>query len=230
MKKLVLLSALFLSACGGQQVSLQQQQLRQITVNGVGSAVSVPDQFNFTVVIEERGQSASELNQLVSEKTNQVVTLLQELKVDPKNIQSLQVQFNPWIEYNNQSQEQKGFILSRRIDISLDDLTLYDKAIDSVLQLKINRIEGFSYADSQAHQHYQAAIEQALLDAKNRASHMAEVLNLSLGKAVSITEQSQGQALRAEKTMAFRASADSGSLPGEMSTKAQVSVVFELVN
>jgi hypothetical protein len=229
MKKLVLLSLLLLSSCGPRS-PIQHGETRQITVNGVGSAISVPDQFNFTVVIEERGPSASELNQLVTEKTNQVVGLLAELKVDPKNIQSLQVQFNPWIEYNNQSQEQKGFILSRRIDISLDDLNLYDKAIDSVLQLKINRIEGFSYAASQAHQHYQLAIEQALLDAKNRASHMADVLDLSLGKALSITEQSQGQALRAEKTMAFRGSADSSSLPGEMSTKAQVSVVFELID
>tara|TARA_R110000868_G_scaffold149511_8_gene371976 strand:- start:2419 stop:3108 length:690 start_codon:yes stop_codon:yes gene_type:complete len=229
MKKLVLLSLLLLSSCAPRS-PIHHGETRQITVNGVGSAISVPDQFNFTVVIEERGPSASELNQLVSEKTNQVVNLLVDLKVDPKNIQSLQVQFNPWIEYNNQSQEQKGFILSRRIDISLDDLNLYDKAIDSVLQLKINRIEGFSYADSQAHQHYQVAIEQALLDAKTRASHMAEVLQLTLGKAISITEQSQGQALRAEKTMAFRASTDSASLPGEMTTKAQVSVVFELID
>lgn len=229
MKKLLLLSLLLLSACGPKP-PMHHGQSRQITVNGVGSAISVPDQFNFTVVIEERGPSASELNKLVTEKTNQVVSLLRKLKVDSDHIQSLQVQFNPWIEYNGQTQEQKGFILSRRIDISLDELDLYDKAIDSVLKLTINRIEGFSYADSQAHQHYQLAIEQALLDAKNRASHMAEVLDLSLGQAISISEQSQGQALRVEKTMAFRASADSGSLPGEMSTKAQVSVVFELID
>jgi uncharacterized protein YggE len=229
MKKIVLLSVLVLSACG-QNPSVVAPQTRQISVNGVGSAISVPDQFNFTVVIEERGASASELNKLVTEKTNEVVNLLAELKVDPNNIQSLQVQFNPWIDYNGQSQEQKGFILSRRIDISLDELGLYDNAIDSVLKLKINRIEGFSYADSQAHQHYQLAIEQALLDAKSRANHMAEVLGLTLGKALTISEQSQGQALRLEKTMAFRSNADSSSLPGEMSTKAQVSVVFELID
>lgn len=229
MKKLVLLSVLVLTACG-QNSPLLTPQTRQISVNGVGSSISVPDLFNFTVVIEERGASASELNKLVSEKTNQVVNLLAELKIDANNIQSLQVQFNPWIEYNNQVQEQKGFILSRQIDISLDDLALYDKAIDSILQLKINRIEGFSYADSQAHQHYQLAIEQALLDAKSRANHMAGVLGLTLGKALTISEQSQGQALRVEKTMAFGSSADSSSLPGEMSTKAQVSVVFELID
>lgn len=229
MKKLFLLSLLTLSACVPQAPMLQGQQ-RQITVTGTGSAVSVPNLFNFSVVLEERGTSASELNRVVTEKTNQVIQQLQDLKVDAKNIQSLQVQFNPWIEYNGQSQEQKGFILSRRIEISLDDLGQYDKVIDSVLQLKINRLEGFSYADSEAHEHYQMAVSQALLDAKGKASQMASVLQLKLGRAIAVSELSQGQALRAEKNMVFRASADTSSLPGEMSTKAQVSVVFELVD
>lgn len=229
MKSLLFLSVLLLSACGPKP-NIHHGQPRQITVTGVGSAASVPDQFNFTVVIEERGPSASELNILVSEKTKQVIAQLEKLKVKQKNIQSLQVQFNPWVEYNGQTQEQKGFVLSRRIDITLDDLGLYDKSIDAVLKLNITRIEGFSYADSQAYEHYQSAIEQALLDARKRAENMANVLDLELGKALSISEQSQGQAQRAEKSMVLRAMADSSSLPGEMSTRAQVSVIFELVD
>jgi uncharacterized protein len=229
MKKLVFISVLLLSACQPKP-PLHHGQVRQINVNGVGSVVSVPDQFNFTVVIEERGPTAGELNKVVSEKTNKVLALLDDINVPSKNIQSLQVQFNPWIEYSGQTQEQKGFILSRRIDISLDELSLYDKAIDSVLTLKINRIENFSYSDTKAYEHYQSAIEQALLDAEHRASQMAKVLDLSLGKALSISEQSQGQALQENKVQAFRARADTTSLPGEMATQAQVSVVFELVD
>ena len=229
MKKLVLLSVLLVSACG-QNPTISAVQTRQISVNGVGSTQSVPDKFNFTVVVEERGQSASELNKLVSEKTNEVVNLLQDLDVEPENIQSLQVQFAPWIEYNGQTQEQKGFVLSRQIHISLDNLDLYDRAIDSVLELKINRIEGFSYSNSQAHKHYQLAIKSALLDAQNRASHMAEVLGLQLGKAISISEQSQGQPLMQEKVYATRGRMVSDSMPGQMDTQAQVSVVFELLN
>ena len=228
-KLLLLLSVLVLAACG-QSPSAVSPQTRQISVNGVGSAQSVPDRFNFTVVVEERGESASDLNKLVAEKTHQVVTLLRDLNVEPDNIQSLQVQFNPWIEYTGQTQQQKGFILSRQIHISLDDLTLYDRAIDSVLELKINRIEGFSYSNSQAHVHYQQAIKAALLDAQTRANHMAEVLGLRLGKAISVSEQSQGQPVLQEKVFSTRARMTSDSMPGQMDTQAQVSVVFELLN
>ncbi|KXI29042.1 SIMPL domain-containing protein [Paraglaciecola hydrolytica] len=229
MKKLVILSLLLLSACGPKP-PMHHGESRQITVNGLGSVQSVPDRFNFTVVVEERGESASELNKRVSDKTKQVVSLLTELKVEPKNIQSLQVQFNPWIEYNDNTQEQKGFILSRQIQISLDDLTLYDQAIDSVLQLKINRIEGFSYSNSKGAAHYQDAIKYALLDAQTRASHMAETLGLKLGKAISISEQSQGQPVMREKIYSTRARMASDSMPGQMDTEAQVAVVFELLN
>ncbi|MDP5031087.1 MAG: SIMPL domain-containing protein [Paraglaciecola sp.] len=229
MKKLLLSSVLLLTACGPTPPHHPAQQ-RQITVTGVGSAVSVPDQFNFTVVIEERGETASDLNRIVNEKTNQVIEQLKKLDVKEKNIQSLQVQFNPWVEYNGQTQEQKGFILSRRIDITLDKLSLYDKAIDSVLKLNITRIEGFSYSNSKAYEHYQSAIEQALQDAQQRAEHMAEVLDLELGSAITVSEQSQGQAMQAKNTMRLRSMAESSSLPGEMNTTAQVSVVFELVD
>lgn len=229
MKRLVFLSVFVLASCG-QNAVMTTNQSRQITVNGVGSATSVPDEFNFTVVIEEKGALASELNKIVSAKTEKVIQAMKGLRVDPEHIQSLQVQFNPWIEYQEQTQVQKGFILSRRINIGLDDLNSYDAAVDAVLQLKINRIEGFSYADSQAREHYQLAVGQALLDAKMRATHMAETLNLNLGKAISISEQSQGQPMQFEKVRTLRSSADSVSMPGEMSTQAQVSVVFELID
>jgi uncharacterized protein YggE len=229
MKKLLLSSVLLLTACGPKPPMHLTQQ-HQITVTGVGSAASVPDKFSFTVVIEERGALASELNLLVSEKTKQVIEQLEKLKIKEKNIQSLQIQFNPWIEYNGQTQEQKGFVLNRRIDITLDDLAKYDKAIDEVLKLKINRIEGFSYSDSRAHEHYQTAIKQALLDAKDRASRMADVLDLELGEAISVSELSQGQAMPEGKVMALRSRVTSDSMPGEMSTTAQVSVVFELID
>lgn len=229
MKKLLILSVFLLSACG-QSTAADSAQNRQISVNGVGSSVSVPDRFNFTVVVEERGPSASELNRQLAEKTKQVVALLTELEVDPKNIQSLHVQFNPWIEYNDQTPVQKGFVLSRQIHISLDDLSLYDQAIDSVLQLKINRIEGFNYTNSQASKHYQTAMKNALLDAKDRAAHMAEVLGLKLGKAITVSELSQGQPAMEEKVFSTRARMVSDSLPGQMDTQAQVSVVFELLD
>lgn len=229
MKKLIILSLLLLSACGPKP-PMQLGQQRQITVTGLGSVVSVPDRFSFTVIIEERGPLASELNALVAEKTAQVIEQLQKLKVKDKNIRSLQVQFSPWVEYNGQTPEQKGFILSRRIDITLDDLAMYDKSIDAVLQLKINRIEGFSYSNSQTQEHYQSAVKQALLDAKRRAERMADVLDLELGKALLVSELSQGQVVPEGKFMALRSRGESDSMPGEMSTSAQVSVVFELID
>ena len=229
MKKLVLLSVLALSGCN-IDAELSQSSPRQISVNGMGSELSVPDQFNFSVVIEERGSSASELNQLIASKTEVLIEALLALGIEERDIRSTQVQFYPWVEYVEQTQQHKGFILNRQIQLSLNDVALYDKAIDTVLQQKINRIEGFSYADSQASQRYQRALELALQDAKLKASLMAAELDMQLGRTLNINELSQGQVQSKEAFMTARTRMASDSLPGEMSTQAQVAVSFELVD
>jgi uncharacterized protein len=229
MNKILLFCVLLLSGCG-EVSSSTDTPLRQITVNGVGSVTSVPDRFHFTVVIEERGAEASKLNALVNEKTATVIEQLLALDVPEKNIQSLQVQFNPWIEYLDQREIQKGFILVRQIQVTLEQLSQYDQAIDKMLTLNITRIQGFNYSNSQAHEHYQSTIERALLDAQVRAEKMAKVLGLNLGKALSVNEQSQSQAPTELKMMAMRSRVSSDSMPGEMDTSANVSVVFELEN
>lgn len=227
MNKILVFCVLLLTGCGQVSSSIVTP-VRQIAVNGVGSVTSVPDRFHFTVVIEERGAEASKLNAVVNEKTASVVEQLLALGVPEKNIQSLQVQFNPWIEYLEQREIQKGFILVRQIQVTLEQLSQYDEAIDKMLTLKVTRIQGFNYSNSQAHEHYQAAIEHALLDAQMRAEKMAKVLGLTLGKALNITEQSQSLAPTELKVMAMRSRVSSDSMPGEMDTSANVSVVFEL--
>jgi uncharacterized protein YggE len=203
------------------------QQLRIIEVSGVGSVFSVPDRFSFNLSIEQKGRVAAELNKAIVEKTSTVVQALFKIGVDKKAIQSLQIQFNPWIEYNGNSQEQKGFILTRQITITLQSLTQYEQAIDTVLNLGVSNINQFSFTNSQIDENYQAALNQALLHAKQRATDLAKVLDLKLGAVISISEQSSGQVMpMAFKTRQFQAS-DSYQA-GEMSTEAKVKVVFAL--
>lgn len=226
---LLVLVILMISSCGNVK-QIASNTPRLITVNGIGSATSVPDVFNFSVIIEEKGKLAHALSAVVNDKTQQVVNLLTQLKVEEKNIQSLQVQLNPWIEFNGQSQQQKGFVLTRKISVALHNLKQYDQAIDGLMNLNVARIEGFNFTSSHAQQDYQQALQNALMNAKSSANNMAEILQLKLGRVVSINESSQGQAqpvLRA-RTMQFKESSD--SLAGEMTTEAQVNVVFELTD
>lgn len=202
---------------------------RHIRVSGVGSVVSTPDLFSFVVHIEEKGQLAGDLNQVIVAKTAKVVATLVEIGVPKKAIQSLQVRFNPWIEYKREGNEQKGFILSRKINVTMDKLDQYDKAIDALLMIGITRIDGFTSSTSKSAQNYQSALQQALLNAKSRATKMAETLGLKLGKVMTISEQSSGQVVPMQ-IQAFRDAKTSSYEPGEMATQARVEVTFSLTD
>lgn len=201
---------------------------RQIKVSGVGSVASTPDLFSFVVHIEEKGQLAGDLNKIIVAKTKKVITTLIEIGVPKKSIQSLQVRFNPWIEYKSEGNQQKGFILSRKINVTMDKLDQYDKAIDALLSIGITRIDGFSSTTSKSTENYQTALQQALLNAKSRANNMAETLGLKLGKVMTISEQSTGSVAPVQMD-ALRSAKISSYQPGEMATHARVEVIFSLI-
>lgn len=216
--------------CAGNSVAKDHsvnQQSRNIEVSGVGSVNSVPDRFSFTMMVEQKGRVASELNKAIVEKTNAIVQALVKIGVDKKAVQSLQVQFTPWVEYNGKIQEQKGFILTRQITVTVKTLTEYEQSIDAVLSIGINNINQFNFTNSNAAGNYQEALRQALINARSRATDMVEVLGLKLGNVISISEQSSGQVMpMAFRTRQFQAS--ESYQPGEMSTQANVKVIFAL--
>jgi len=203
------------------------QPHRIIEVSGVGNVLSVPDRFSFSFSIEQKGGVASQLNKSIVKKTNAVVQALIKIGVDKKSIQSLQVQFNPWIEYNGKTREQKGFILTRQVKVTLKTLTQYEQSIDAVLELGVNNMNQFSFTNSQGEENYQVALKQALLHAKQRATDMANVLDLKLAGVISISEQSFPQVAPVSmQTRQFKSS--ESYQPGEMSTQARVKVIFAL--
>jgi uncharacterized protein YggE len=203
------------------------QQNRIIEVSGVGNILSVPDRFSFSLSIEQKGRVASELNKAIVDKTNSVVQALIKVGVDKKAVQSLQVQFNPWVEYKGNVREQKGFILTRQVKVTLKTLAQYEQSIDAVLNLGVSQINQFRFTNSQADENYQGALQQALLNAQKRAIDMAEVLDLKLAGVISISEQSSvAAAPMAMQTRQFKTS--ESYQPGEMSTQARVKVIFAL--
>jgi hypothetical protein len=224
---IVLLTIFSGVACANEQAN--NSTSRFIEVYGSGEVLSVPDQFSFSLSLEQKGQKAAELNNLINQRTSKLVNALFDLGVEKRSVQSTQVQFNPWFEYNGQKREQKGFALTRTITVTVKDIAIYEKAIDGVLTLGVSQIYGFSSNTSQPQVHYDAALKQALLGAKQTAAEMADTLGLKLGEVISISELTSGNARPAYANVRQLSSSDSFQ-PGEMSTDAKVKVVFELKN
>lgn len=222
---LILLSGLCLST--GCVAEDQNQQQREIRVSGQASIYSTPDLFQFSVYIEEQGELVSKLNAGVRAKSQSIVDLLLKSGVDEKDIQSMRVDLNPWFEQVQSQRLQKGFVLSRQVAVTLRNMDKYDQIIDGLLRLGANRIEGFNYVVKDPEQDYLKALELALADARHRADIIAASVGVKVGEVISVQEGSGYSPIpRARESMMM---ADSGGyLPGQVSTNAQVSVVYSL--
>lgn len=210
-----------------QQAVFSELETKHIRVNGQASVASVPDMFRFSVYLEEQGELVSKLNGLVSKKSKQIVKLLLKEGVAERDIQSMRVQLSPWFEHRQSPRVQKGFVLSRQIKITMRNIDKYDDLIDGLLRLGASRIEGFSYVIEDPEKYYLKSLELALADAKVRATTMAKAMDLKVGEVLSIQEGAGYTPMpRGRESMLM---ADSGGyLPGQISTSAQVSVVFAL--
>jgi uncharacterized protein len=224
-KILILLTGLCLAT--GCVAEDQNQLQREIRVNGQASVYSTPDLFQFSVYIEEQGELVSKLNAGVRAKSQSIVDLLLKSGVEEKDIQSMRVDLNPWFEHLQSQRIQKGFILSRQVAVTLRSMEKYDQIIDGLLRLGANRIEGFNYVVKDPEQDYLKALELALTDAKLRADKIAAAVGVKVGEVISVQEGSGYAPMpRARESMMM---ADSGGyLPGQVSTNAQVSVVYSL--
>ncbi|WP_088328475.1 SIMPL domain-containing protein [Lacimicrobium sp. SS2-24] len=211
--------------------SVAAQPVSDTTIRVVGQASvsKVPDLFHFNLYIEERGQVIRKLNDSLTDKTERIVASLTEQGVEQRDIASMQVQLQPWYEHRNGMTEQKGFVLSRTVSVSLRALKLYDKVLDAVFKLGATRMDGFEYGFDDPRTLYLGALELAIQDAQQRAEKLAAAAGVKVGKVTSINEMSQYRPapMMAESMMKVQRGA---SMPGEQDINARVEVQFELIN
>lgn len=203
---------------------------RYIEVTGHATILSEPDILKFVVNIEEKGQSARKLNLSVTEKTEQVVTLLRESGVQRRDIQSMQVTLYPWYERGSQTQVQKGFVFNRTIQIVLRDFEIYPDLIDGIMRIGVSRVDGFSYELENIGSLYQATLTQSIKDAEKTAKKIASSLDVTLGSVLVVEEISNNNP-SPQFTMSRSVARQGNSfLPGLIPTNAKVLVKYSVVN
>lgn len=209
---------------------LAEQEVRTITINGQGSVATTPTVLNFSVYVEERGESASKLAIQVNYKTRLIIDLLTDNGVLEKDIRSMRLNLNPWHSNEGLTQTQKGFVLSRHISITLRDFSKYALLLDELIKVGAQRIDSFQYRIENAELAYLQALERAIDDAKVRAKKAAKALGVKVGDVVHATEQSRYTPRPASNIRVAESFAGDSFLPGQQLISASVSVQFEITD
>ncbi|MEN2401274.1 SIMPL domain-containing protein [Flavobacterium sp. MC2016-06] len=228
MKKLVLfLTIMFMTMSYGQET----KQIPLINVNGEGKVKIAPDQVCISATVETKGNNAKDVKKQNDEKMDAVLKFIKKMNVPTADFRTKQVALNPQYDYEK---KKTSYNATQTVEIVLKDLSKYDELMEGLVQQGINRIDNVSFESSKLAQYQQEARKLAIKDAKAKADDYVSVLGQKVGKAFTISDNSQVYQPRpvyaAMKSMAMESAGASNETMaiGEIEITANVSVSFIL--
>ena len=226
-KALFIISILFITMSYGQEV----KQVPQINVSGEGKIKVIPDEATIAVTVETKGNIAKDVKKQNDEKIEAVLKFIKKMNLAPADYKTQRVALNPQYDYEK---KKHNYNATQTIEILLRDLSIYDELMDGLVDSGINRIDNVTFQSSKLAQYESEARKLAMKEAKMKAEDYVSVLGQKVGKAMTISDNSnsyQPQPVYARmKSMAMEdSSAPRETLAvGEINIIANVTVSFIL--
>lgn len=239
--------------CSQTQANAQESG---IEVTGHASILVEPDKFALTISIAEKGHFTDKIRSIVDNKSNQVVDVAKKLGVEESNINSAKVYLriikeDPKIKIHglevdqrlNNNQESKVLIdtktpdyvtgeffeLSRTITVTFNEISDYDQFLNAAIKIGVTHISPLTMTIDDSDKHYQQALLQAVINAKEKALLIAKRADQQLGKLVYIKEVSNNQYRpQFRGSMMVNSSFDHGSQTGTKEITASVLVNYSI--
>ena len=230
--------ALLLSAAASAQV--QPPQPRLISTTGESVVYVVPDEVIVTLGVETFNANLDESKKMNAAAAQKLIAAFKELKIEDRHVQTDTLRVD--IHYRSSHPlEIGGYITRRTYNVTLKDIKLFEKLIDTALKNGANQIAGFEYRSTELRKHRDEARKMAIKAAKEKAAALAGELDCRIGKPRNISEgyaysgwgwNRYGNAQAQNSFQSAPGGAEAGgddTMPlGQMAIRASISVTFDL--
>lgn len=203
-----------------------------ISLDGVGEVDRAPDLANVSVGVSIDGETAAEAMSKQAEQMNGVVAALRTSGVAERDMQTSNLTLNPVYDYNRPDGRPRltGYNASNEMRVTVRDIARLGAALDAIVKSGGNTINGVSFGLSKEKEAMNEARVNAIKDAAARAELYASAVGYRVKRIVTISEtpQYQPQPVFARAALMAAESAPTPVAGGAVTTRAAVSVVFEL--
>lgn len=226
-KAIVVVSILLMTLSYAQEI----KQVPQISVAGEAKVKVVPDQATITVTVETKGINAIDVKKQNDAQMEAVLKVIKKMKLAPADFKTQRVSLNPIYDYEK---KKTSYNASQSIEILLRELSQYDALMEGLVNQGVNRIDNVIFESSKLAEYQSEARKLAMKDAKLKAEDYVSVLGQKVGKAMTISDNSQNyQPQPVYARMKAMAMEDSSApretiAEGEITITANVSVSFIL--
>lgn len=236
----LVLAMVDLAGCSpGNTITDSQQQ--GIWVTGEGKVTAVPDIATLSLGIEAEEASVAEAQAQATKAMNDVMTALTENGVDKKDIQTQYFSIQQVTKWDNDKQEQVvvGYQVTNTVTAKIRSLPQESfpldykagRIIDAVAQAggNLTRINSINFSIDDPSAYYKGARDKAMADANAKASQLAELAGVTLGKPTYISESTYVPAPVQRVTYEAKAAAPETPIsPGEMEISVSVQVAYAI--
>lgn len=213
---------------------------RHIVVKGEAVVRTAPDRADITLEFEAVKAESVQAKQQVDEQVNKLLAGLNNFSIDEKSISAGRIFVEPNMRYDeNDNQVKDGFRATRKVKVSLKQLSLLDGFLNFALKVGVNQIEQIQLLSTKASDYEQAALDKAVANAKQQGSSLASAFEAKLGRVYSIQSQEVGSHFGYGSNTNIERIMVTGSrintvpegkyLQESITFRASVNVVFDLV-
>lgn len=207
-----------------------------LTVNGTGEVRVAPDEATVRFGVTRQASTAQRVQEEVNQAANAILDAVLKLGIAKEQIQSGRITLNPVYSQPKPGSDEPprivGYMASNIVNVRLDRLELTGPVIDAGLKAGTNQLEGVSFGLRNDGPARQAALRQAVMEAREKARTLAEALDVRLLNVQDVQEGGVGIVQPVFREAAFArgaAPADSTPvLPGQVTVNASVTVRYRI--
>lgn len=226
----VTLASLFLmSIAATAQDSRPQQPL--LTVTGRAQTMADPDEATVRIGVMQQGANAGEAQNKVNTIMERMLAAIKGLGVDPKNIQTSNLNLYPLYAEPRPGQAPtiRGYQASNTVAVRLHDFALIGKVIDVSLTAGANEIQGIQFGLRNDLTARTTGLRAAVTEARAKADAMADALGMRI---VSVHEVMESEGVIMPPPFArggadmMMAKAETQVEPGQLTITSSVTVRY----
>jgi len=209
-------------------VMTQAQEIRQIptvNVSGEGKVKVAPDQVSLSIAVETKGTKSADVKTENDTKIDAVLKAIKKFNIAKEDFQTQRVSLNPNYDYEK---KKYNYVATQSIEILLRDLSKYDALVEALISTGINRIDNVEFKSSKIAQLQSEARKLAVKDAKVKAEDFVSALGQKIGKAISISDNSQGYNPPRPLMYAMKSMAEGDTVQRETLAVGEMEVVINV--
>ena len=228
----ILLTLFVLTGCSNLTL---MQRSRTVAVTGSATLFAKADMATFSISVSEIAATTKEAQLKANEKVALLLEKIASFGIEEKDIKTTNLNIYPEYTYKDNERVLVGQRVSQTLFVTVriigEQSILLSSLIDSVGEVSSITINSITFGKEESEIEKKESRALAMQKAAEKASEYAASANLTLGKAISISEEAQytnqiGPVFRAESVATFKADT---SLPsGEIEISSTVYVVYQL--